>query len=72
MAEWQPIETSPWDGKTPFDCWFVLRPGHAARWTDCRRHPGNSFIYGGPTDQGDGKWVATHWMAQPEPPTKSE
>jgi len=60
VSEWQPIETSPKEGER-VDVWFRMGT-QAARWPNCQWVKSRQRWFGGPTDQGEGSWVATHWL----------
>ena len=68
-AKWQPIETAPKDG-TKIDIWFRLSDSHSARWTSCAWDKARERWSGGPTDQGEIHWLATHFMPLPAPPSR--
>lgn len=66
-SQWLAIKLAPRDGRA-IDIWFVLSNGNAGRWANCQWDPTRKRWSGGPTDQGNGSWMPTHFMWPPAPP----
>lgn len=64
MAEWQPIETAPKDGK------WVLITEDSGTWMEVARWYDDCWCSYPQTMFGvmDGEAPASHWMPLPEPP----